>query len=178
MTVDTLPGPSATVGPVPPRPTIPEEPAPANRPASTPGHHASADEASASPPLPPRPKRLGGITGKGFRPGKSGNPGGQPRGLVTEIRHQTKDGHELVTFALRVLRNEKAEMRDRCWACTYLTDRGFGKPVQAIEHAGPDGERLFQPAELRALTDDQLAKLRTFLREFHAEISGNGDTSA
>jgi len=25
-------------------------------------------------------KRLGGITGKGFMPGKSGNPGGRPRG--------------------------------------------------------------------------------------------------
>ncbi len=41
-------------------------------------------------PLPPaliatpdqRPaKRLGGVTGKGFRPGQSGNPGGRPKGL-------------------------------------------------------------------------------------------------
>jgi hypothetical protein len=128
---------------------------------------------SASTPAATRPQN------RHLRPpwpkGRSGNPGGRPKGFATEIRHATKDGHELVTFALRVLRNEKAEMKDRCWACPYLTDRGVGKPVQAIEHAGPDGERLFQPSELRALTDEQLAKLRTFLSEFHTEIS-NGDT--
>jgi hypothetical protein len=65
--------------------------------------------------------------------GESGNPGGRPRGFVSEIRRQTKNGFELVSFALRVLRNEEAEMRDRAWACTYLTDRGFGKPTQAVE---------------------------------------------
>jgi hypothetical protein len=69
--------------------------------------------------------------------GESGNPGGRPRGFVTEIRRQTKNGFELVSFALRVLRNEEAEMRDRAWACTYLTDRGFGKPTQAVELEGP-----------------------------------------
>jgi hypothetical protein len=68
-----------------------------------------------------------------WKPGQSGNPGGQPRGFVSEIRRQTKNGFELVSFALRVLRNEEAEMRDRAWACGFLADRGFGKPTQSLD---------------------------------------------
>jgi hypothetical protein len=64
--------------------------------------------------------------------GESGNPGGRPRGFVSAIRRQTKDGQELVHFAVRVLRDEQAEMRDRCWACGFLADRGFGRPTQSV----------------------------------------------
>jgi len=42
---------------------------------------------------------LGGITGKGFMPGQSGNPGGRPRGskslrnlLIEALRKKAKDG--------------------------------------------------------------------------------------
>lgn len=60
-------------------------------------------------------------------------------------------------------------------AAMALLDRGFGKPVQALEHAGPDGQRLFPtPAELRQLSDEQLDRLLTFLRAFHADVEGNG----
>jgi len=31
-------------------------------------------------------KQLGGITGKGFLPGRSGNPGGRPAGLAEQVR--------------------------------------------------------------------------------------------
>jgi len=35
-----------------------------------------------------RPKLPGGITGKGFRPGQSGNPSGRPRGFQKAIREK------------------------------------------------------------------------------------------
>ena len=59
---------------------------------------------------------LGGITGKGFLPGRSGNPGGRPRGskslrnlLIEALRKKAKDGkggerefYELLTESIVV----------------------------------------------------------------------------
>jgi hypothetical protein len=40
-------------------------------------------------------KKLGGVTGKGFRPGTSGNPGGRPKDLVTRDKRSKKVGDSL-----------------------------------------------------------------------------------
>jgi hypothetical protein len=64
--------------------------------------------------------------------GVSGNPGGRRSGFVGEIRRQTKDGQELVRFAVRVLRDEHADLRTRMDACSWLADRGFGRPSQVL----------------------------------------------
>ena len=84
-----------------------------------------------------------------FKKGQSGNPGGRPKGLVSAIREETRDGEELVTFMLRVFRGDvpNARLRDQVDAATWLSDRGFGKPVQALEHSGKDGEALL-PVDL------------------------------
>jgi hypothetical protein len=99
--------------------------------------------------------------------GESGNPGGRPRGFVTEIRRQTKNGFELVSFALRVLRNEEAEMRDRAWACTYLTDRGFGKPTQALELDGPAMVPAFVLEDAAQLFDTRMQRLQAAAGDGH-----------
>jgi hypothetical protein len=81
--------------------------------------------------------------GRPFPKGVSGNPGGRPRGFVQAIRATTKDGEELVRFMVRVLRGQVrgVRVRDRLEAATWLADRGFGKPVPAIERA-PDVTEL------------------------------------
>jgi hypothetical protein len=86
------------------------------------------------------PKQRGGVTGKGFLPGQSGNAGGRPKRLaklVERIQQQTHDGGELVDFMLQTFRS--GPMRYRMEAAHWLTERGFGKPPQTVEFTAEDG---------------------------------------
>lgn len=81
-----------------------------------------------------------------WKPGQSGNPLGRPRGvkgLAERVRKSTSDGKELIEKALLILRNEypgvKSKMADIRWAIDFLTDRGFGKPIETHKHEGGDG---------------------------------------
>ena len=84
----------------------------------------------------------GGVTGKGFMPGQSGNPGGRPKGLARRIREQTQDGAEIVDFMLAMFRDPAASARDRREAAEWLTDHGFGKATQSLELTGDGGGPL------------------------------------
>jgi hypothetical protein len=68
-------------------------------------------------------------------PGQSGNPTGRTKGFGALIRAETKDGAELVTAVLKMLRS-KSNLKTRQWAIDWLSDRGWGKPLQAIETTG------------------------------------------
>jgi hypothetical protein len=77
--------------------------------------------------------RGGGVTGRGFQPGVSGNPGGRPKGLARRVRELVgDDGHEIAEFMFDVMQNEKARTADRLEAAAWLADRGFGKTELAI----------------------------------------------
>lgn len=81
-----------------------------------------------------RATRLGGITGAGFRPGVSGNPGGRPKALARRVRELVGDSGELIVgYMLDVLRDDSVRTADRLEAAKWLADRGFGKAVQAVE---------------------------------------------
>jgi len=116
------------------------------------------------------------VVGRPFQPGVSGNPGGRPRGLASRIRGATRDGADLVTFAMDVL-NAKipgVTMRDRLEALQWLSDRGWGKPTVSVELTGvqesvaptmalsifqmlanPDHARRLQDATVRAIGQAQ-----------------------
>lgn len=69
----------------------------------------------------------GGVTGAGFRPGVSGNPGGRPAGLARRIRDEVgADGDELVAIMVEIAR-EASSPRDRMTAVMWLAERGWGK---------------------------------------------------
>lgn len=57
---------------------------------------------------------------------------------------------------LRVFRGDVSgtKLKDRIDAATWLADRGFGKPIQAMVHAGTDGESLIPLAVLQAVVAD------------------------
>ena len=105
-------------------------------------------------------RRLGGITGKGFMPGQSGNPSGKNRsGLAALVRSRSKNGEVLVELMYRIACGAKFKtsltingkalefrvrpsIRDRIDAIKWLTDRGWGK-VRDVVHV--DGEEARRP---------------------------------
>lgn len=57
----------------------------------------------------PETTRLGGVTGNGFKPGQSGNPGGRPKGLGWRVRELVgEDGELIAKFMLSAERAKSA----------------------------------------------------------------------
>jgi Family of unknown function (DUF5681) len=70
----------------------------------------------------------GGITGRGFRPGRSGNPGGRPKGLANATRQLVgEDGMALVELWWSIAQDPMQRTSDRLVASRLLADRGWGK---------------------------------------------------
>ena len=76
----------------------------------------------------PESTRVGGVTGKGFTPGVSGNPGGRPKGLSRRVRELVgEDGGAIAEYMVSVMEDERARTADRIEAGKWLANRGFGQ---------------------------------------------------
>jgi hypothetical protein len=70
----------------------------------------------------------GGVKGRGFITGRSGNPGGKPKGLAQATRELVGgDGMKLVQLWWSIAQDETRRDRDRLEASKLLADRGWGK---------------------------------------------------
>src|SRR5262245_23393440 len=67
--------------------------------------------------------------------GPSPNPGGRPRGLGEAIRARLGDGDKLVVWMLDMAEHA-AKDADRATAIRWLSDHGYGKPVETHEFIG------------------------------------------
>ena len=106
------------------------------------------------------------MTGKGWLPGQTGNPGGRPKGLAEKVRGATRDGESLVRFFLavsagkvpdehgRAIKGKTVELRERIEAHKWLADRGYGKAVQPVEASGPGGGPMQFEAEILNAGED------------------------
>src|SRR5262249_27913662 len=99
------------------------------------------------------------VRGRPFRKGKSGNPGGRPKG--SEELRALAQAHtaEAIDRLVRWMRTSNAKASVA--ACNALLDRGWGKPVQAI--TANDGARMdVNIDEVRAAIARKLDRIAAF----------------
>jgi len=123
-------------------------------------------------------KLLGGITGKGFVPGQSGNPNGRPRtkgllnSLKVKITEVGADGRTVEELLVAALIEEAFEGRNRMAALAYIFDRLEGRPRQEVD--------------VRSLSEDISSRsdeeLRFYLKHDHwpdadALLTESGDSN-
>jgi hypothetical protein len=103
-------------------------------------------------------RSTGGITGRGFRPGRSGNPGGRPQSLARATRELVgEDGMKLAAFWVSVMEDEMRRDSDRLEASKLLADRGWGK---AAVYEAQEGDPLDLAAIEQAAEEFRAAILR------------------
>jgi hypothetical protein len=132
--------------PAPPPKSVPHAPATTAR-AGASGQGTGADPPASRKTVGNNTKNnvaaplRGGITGKGFLPGQSGNPDGRPkrsRELLTLVRDSTQDGRMLIDLLVRIVEGEpvlghKPTLADMMRASEILLDRGWGRAIQRID---------------------------------------------
>lgn len=125
----------------------------------------------------PESTRIGGVTGKGFTPGVSGNPGGRPRGLSRRVRELVgEDGGAIAEYMLSVMEDDHARNADRIEAGKWLADRGFGKAPLVIE-TGVSAEQLLQDY-FKKLSLEDLHTMQAILRKYSSDpeaVAASGD---
>jgi hypothetical protein len=63
-----------------------------------------------------------------FQPGRSGNPGGRPKGLTRTARELIgDDGRAIIEFWISVMTDLSVRTSDRLEASRLLAERGWGK---------------------------------------------------
>ena len=117
----------------------------------------------------PKTTLVGGVTGKGFTPGVSGNPGGRPKGLSRRVRELVgEDGEAIAEYMLSVMHDERARTADRIEAGKWLANRGFGTAPLVID-AGMSPEHVLQDF-LGRLSLEDLQTMRAILKRNSSDV--------
>jgi hypothetical protein len=119
-------------------------------------------------------KMLGGVTGNGFRPGRSGNPGGRPRGLARSVRELVgDDGLAIVEFWLSVMNDTSAKTSDRLKPSQLIADRGWGRVSGAVVL---DDEEADNDADIEEASEFFRSEVLRLAALHEAERNADGST--
>jgi hypothetical protein len=113
----------------------------------------------------------GGITGRGWRKGQSGNPGGRPKGLAKAVRELPVelgrgDGAILLArFWWDIIGNDEWDHSLQLQASKLIADRGWGKapefvPIEDADPLQPDPEEAERVLAALNATLDEIAQRR------------------
>jgi len=93
----------------------------------------------------------------GFKKGQSGNPGGRSGKHIADLSREARRYAALaVSTLVKICR--AGQERNRLAAASALLDRGYGKPLQALQIDG-----AFAAKKLHELSDVELATLEARL---------------
>jgi hypothetical protein len=115
--------------------------------------------------------RGGGVTGKGWRKGQSGNPSGRPKGLAKAVRDLPVelgrgDGSILLArFWWDIIDSDEVEHSLQLQASKLLADRGWGKapefvPIEDADPLQPDPEEADRVLAALNAALDEIAQRR------------------
>ena len=108
--------------------------------------------------------RQGGITGKGFKPGQTGNPGGRPKTPEAFKELARSNSMEALETAITIMKSKKTKSSDRLKAVEIVLDRSWGRPVQGFDIGvrndteNPVIEIIFNDPELSQFYQDLYRK--------------------
>lgn len=86
-----------------------------------------------------------------FPRGKSGNPGGRPKGDIELRRAARERTAEALETLINIMRNGKAASAARVSAAQAILDRGWGKAIAPTAFTNMDGEDRPLGAEISTL---------------------------
>jgi len=87
-------------------------------------------------------ERRGGASGAGFMPGKSGNPGGRPKGVAEVVEMARKHTAVAMQALVDIATDDTKPPAARATAAVALLERGWGKPVQPTMEQDENGKAV------------------------------------